>query len=82
MQLNWRLAFVVYSLMPSELMSVTIVCNVEFKSSVNGKKKKKKHYSFILRNELLGANCVHTFYIFILFDTQPKTHDFLILLAP
>lgn len=33
-------------------------------------------------NELLGANCVHTFYIFILFDTQPKTHDFLILLAP
>ena len=41
MQLNWRLAFVVYSLMPSKLMSVTIVCNVEFKSSVNGKKKKK-----------------------------------------
>ena len=34
MQLNWRLAFVVYRLMPSKLMSVTIVCNVEFKSSV------------------------------------------------
>ena len=46
MQLNWRLAFVVYSLMPSKLMSVTIVCNVEFKSSVNGKKKKKKTVQF------------------------------------
>lgn len=39
MQLNWRLAFVVY-VMPSKLMSVTIVPNVEFISSVNGKKKK------------------------------------------
>ena len=27
-----------------------------------------------MRNELLGANCVHTFHIFILFDTQPKAH--------
>ena len=41
MQLNWRLDFVVYRLMPRKLMSVTIVCNVEFKSSVNGKKRKK-----------------------------------------
>lgn len=24
----------------------------------------------------------YEFYIFILFDTQPKVHDFLILLAP
>lgn len=40
MQLNWMLAFVVYRLMPSKLVSVTRVHNVGFTSRVNGKKKK------------------------------------------
>lgn len=60
MQLNWRLAFVVYRLMPRKLMSVTIGHTGECTSNVSGKKKKKKkninHCSFILRNEILGAN--------------------------
>lgn len=42
MQLNWRLAFVVYRLMPRKLMSVTIGHTGESTSNVSGKKKKKK----------------------------------------
>lgn len=39
MQLNWMLTFVVYRLMPSKLMSVTMAHTVKFISSVNSKKK-------------------------------------------
>lgn len=42
MQLNWRLAFVAYRLMPRKLMSVTIGHTGECTSNVSGKKKKKK----------------------------------------
>ena len=45
-------------------------------------KRGEKTLQFYIKKWTFRSKLVRTFYIFILFDTQPKTHDFLILLAP